>query len=918
MAEAEQPIAAKKGRFPRRFGRYVLLKELGQGGMGRVFLAVTGQAGVERVCSLKIVRRFQADRDADEMTQRFLDEAKVATKLSHENLVYVFDFGIVDRQGYLAMEYVSGKTLTEIWNRCAVKRVGFPPGLALFLVTEIVAGLAYAHSLDKLGLVHRDVSPSNIMVAYTGGVKLIDFGLAKWNDKVAKTAAGVNWGKISYMSPEQHRGKPIDHRSDLFSAGVILWELLTGRQLFSEAEGRKTDPEIPPPSRFHEGLSSSLDAVVLRALATDPAARFESGEQMIAALAAEMPRDGGKLQVASFLRQLFEADIKAEATEQSALVAQAAGLPEKPGPAAAGNDDRDPLVGTVLAGRYYVRRRIGEGAMGKVYEGHHTGIGKRVAIKIPRAAERRKAELAQRFRLEALAPSQIGQPNIADVTDCGSTPSGDFFFVMEFIDGIDLDKLIAREGGLPLERAALIAVQICRAVEAAHKAGIIHRDLKPSNVMLLRKNDEADFVKVLDFGVAKFLRNAGLTGEGSGRDDELDLTQADAAVGTPRFMAPEQIHGGKVDFRADIYAVGGILYAMLSGGRAPIEGDSVHNVWQRKVSEDPTPLRQHRSDIPSDVEALVMACLARDPGARPASAEALKKELLLALERIRAAGSSVLGMKAPSDTATFEPKRAAPARKRLALAAAAALFAAGGATATVLLSGGGPRPEPSVPGPSVFTGQGVAAHPRPRAENAAAPEVARLASAATTPGAETAAPEAPHPAPVQPAPGAVSAAARAEAPPAPPVPAGERRRIDKPDDLHVRGGPRASSVLAAPTPAPSAAARAGARPRPRPAAPAAPAAPPVASDDPNMLLAKAEADFAAGNFVPAALKARRAAVAGAGVRAWLLLGKSHEKLDDHSEALRAYQQALRLEPGHAAALDGERRTRAQIAQGASP
>src|SRR3954471_18290710 len=256
---AQPPLAA---RFPRRFGeRYVLLKPLGEGGMGEVFMSSSGRAGVTRVCALKIVRNFHPERDAEDLTQRFLDEAKVVTQLTHENLVYVFDFGIVDRKGYLAMEYVPGKTLTEVWNRCAQRRIGFPTGVSLFLAGEVLSALAYAHKAGGLGLVHRDVSPSNVMVAYTGGIKVIDFGLAKWQAKVSETAAGINWGKLNYMSPEQHHGKPVDHRSDLFSAGVIIWELLTGRQLFPNAKARAEMREIPPPSRFNSSVTPGLDLV---------------------------------------------------------------------------------------------------------------------------------------------------------------------------------------------------------------------------------------------------------------------------------------------------------------------------------------------------------------------------------------------------------------------------------------------------------------------------------------------------------------------------------------------------------------------------------------------------------------------------------------------------------------------------------
>jgi serine/threonine-protein kinase len=387
--------------------------------------------------------------------------------------------------------------------------------------------------------------------------------------------------------------------------------------------------------------------VLGKALAWSPTDRFATGEEMSAALFAEMPRDGGgKLAAAAFLTQLFDAEMRAELAEQRELIQRAAGLGDQVPPLEATDSavtEADPLIGKVLGDRYHVRRRIGEGAMGRVYEGHHTGIGKRVAIKIPRRVERRKRELARRFQREALAPSQIGHPNVVDVTDCGTTEDGDFFFVMEFVDGVDLEALVKRDGPMATERTLLVAVQVCRALEAAHRAGIIHRDLKPSNVMLVRASDEqGDLVKVLDFGVAKFLRD----------EAGPNLTVPDAAVGTPRFMAPEQIGGGGVvDFRADIYAVGGLLYFMLSGGHCPIEGSNVQDLWQRKLTEDPTPLRNYRSDLPDELDALIMQCLARDAARRPGSADDLKKLLLTALEEARTISSTLAGLRMPSATA---------------------------------------------------------------------------------------------------------------------------------------------------------------------------------------------------------------------------------------------------------------------------
>jgi serine/threonine protein kinase len=883
--------------FPRRFGsRYVLLKELGHGGMGKVFMASSGQAGLERISALKIINDLQAGRDADEMSQRFLDEAKVVTKLSHENLVFVFDFGIVKRQGYLAMEYVQGKTLTEVWNRCALRAVPFPIGVSLFFIGELTAGLGYAHGLQGLNLVHRDVSPSNLMISYTGGLKLIDFGLAKWKSKVSQTAAGINWGKLSYMSPEQQQGKPIDRRSDLYSAGVILWELLTGRQLFATEQARKQLADITPPSKINGHVSAELDALVLKALAPDPAQRFETGEEMSRAVSSLIPRDAGKLRVAEFMRDLFDSDIRAEAAERAELVSRAASAPvpvaevletSASGPIDAG----DRIVKTILADRYYVRRLIGEGAMGRVYEGHHTGVGKRVAIKIPRNSDRRKSELLQRFRMEANASSQIGHPNIADVTDCGATPAGDFFFVMEFIDGIDLSKLVHREGPLPLERSILISIQICRGLEAAHKVGIIHRDLKPSNIMLMREREE-DFVKVLDFGVAKFLRaDAGPQGT-----PPPELTRSDAAVGTPRYMAPEQITtGAEVDFRTDIYGLGGVMFFMLSGGHAPVEGDSVEAVWRNKIQQDPQPVRHWRSDMPKELESIVMRCLARDPAARPPSMEKLKQELVAALEHVRAAESGV-ALRAPSVTAMVPDTRRRE-RRILAFAAAAGIAAvSGGAWAWRWRAPSERAPATAIDTPEAHGGRNAPTVAPPPAE----PPAAMAPVAATQPRPVKAAPKV-----TKPATGTSDVSFRASKPLArtalslaPPKPA------PAPPQLSMRPSPPAA---------------------PRPPGPLAPLhgrtsaisseyppPPPTTTGEAEALLANAEELFQRGKFALAVLVAKKAVNHGSRLRGQLLLGKIQYRMSLFEEALAAYEQALSVDPENATAKRGREQARAAL------
>jgi serine/threonine-protein kinase len=867
--------------------------------MGHVFMALTGQAGVERVCALKVLKEVRAGRDAEELTQRFLDEAKVVTKLSHENLVYVFDFGIHERQGYLAMEYVQGKSITETWNRCAARRDGFPIGMSIYYIAELVSALWYASNVDGLGLVHRDISPSNVMLTYTGGVKLIDFGLAKWKAKVVQTATGVQWGKTSYMSPEQYMGKPVDHRSDLYSAGVILWELLTGRQMFPPSESRLPTATVSPPSRHTRDVTPGLDSVVMRALAVHAADRFQSGEEMCAALLAEMPQErGGKMQAAKFIGRLFEAELRAEMAEQRDLVERAghmesdkaADRSERSDPALINepitdgettpDPDPDGLIGKTLSDRYFVRRLVGEGAMGRVYEGHHTGIGKRVAIKIAHQVERRKSEVAKRFQREALAPAQIGHPNVADVTDCGATPTGEFFFVMEFIDGVSLDAVIKRDGQLSIERALTIAAQICRALEAAHRAGIIHRDLKPSNVMLVRSQDQEELVKVLDFGVAKFLHDTG---------DGANLTLTDAAVGTPKYMAPEQIRGGgKADFRSDIYALGAILYTMLAGGRLPIEGGTVEEIWQHKLTRDPYPLREYRSDLPADLEELVLACLARDPAERPKSAIDLKKTILAHLESVRSTSDSILGMKSPSQTEILS-QRGLKLRARVGVALGTLTAAMVAVTGMYFVhwpfSHSKEVPEP-------------AAQAAKKTPPLALPPPAEIVIPTPSPALPAAA-IAPPPAPAQPS------AAKEPSPPAQPR---QRQQPGEGAEMALPGSQtksRAHPTKTAPTAEDDE--RSGA-----------------SNDEAASAAAKAETAFSAGRLASArmaatdAVAAARKASPDLKVRALIILGKVELASEDFAKAERTFEQALAIDPDHPVARKGKERAQEGAAKAGRP
>src|SRR5215831_13234449 len=316
--------------FPRKFGKYHLLAPLAQGGMGALYLAVSGDSGLEKLCVIKTVLPHLAD---SEYVARFRDEAKVVVKLSHGNLVPVFDAGQVGGEIFVAMDFVEGKDLRAVWNRCARRGVAFPVDIAVYIVKELCRGLSYAHGFRDLELVHRDVSPPNILISFTGEVKLTDFGLASSTLKMEKTAPGVIYGKVSYMAPEQARGEPLDGRTDLYAAGIILWELLTGRQLFPQVEGQPTDlatrakdPHPDPPSRRAPRVPPLLDEIVVRALASDRDLRYQNGEEMRAALAGWLAREAPATDAArmeKFVTGLFAEDMARERAERGTLVVKA-------------------------------------------------------------------------------------------------------------------------------------------------------------------------------------------------------------------------------------------------------------------------------------------------------------------------------------------------------------------------------------------------------------------------------------------------------------------------------------------------------------------------------------------------------------------------------------------------------------------
>ena len=273
----------------------------------------------------------------------------------------------------------------------------------------------------------------------------------------------------------------------------------------------------------------------------------------------------------------------------------------------------DPLLNQVLAGRYLIKKKLGEGGMGAVYLSQHTILEKAVALKILHGEFARKPDLVERFMQEARAASRIRHENVIDISDFGSTPDGMVFFAMELLQGHDLHEEIARarlaKTRLPWERSRKIFLQICSALAAAHAQGIVHRDLKPENIYLVEWLGHKDFVKLLDFGIAKLTEAS---------EGDRKLTRTGMLFGTPEYMSPEQARGENVDHRVDVYAMGCILFQLVTG-KVPFEAENFMGILSLHLTEPPPPIDPSvlvEIGAPPELEFIIQKALAKSRAER--------------------------------------------------------------------------------------------------------------------------------------------------------------------------------------------------------------------------------------------------------------------------------------------------------------
>ena len=628
---------------PRALGRLLLLKLIARGGMGDVFLAATtGIEGAERAVVVKTVRRDHIHDGS--FLARFLDEARVQSQLNHPGVAQVLE-ATTDENGepFTVVEHVEGRSLADVRQRAMNlgTRVAWPEAVSIAL--EMAQALSHVHERlgpdgTPLGIVHRDLSPQNVMIGYAGEVKLIDFGTARGHNRRCHTVAGVVFAKPGYVAPEIARQQVGDGRIDVYALGIMLWELVTGRRYLTgepqtHLEQAAAGTLIVPRIAAEVGAPAQLDVVIDRLTVSDPEKRYTGATAAteLARVLSEAPTPkagerGIRARVAQLMRSLFPNEPGRSRSDFARLLSEARKLSPKPEatPSAPGvslkvaehmNGEGGLLPGT----SYRLVRRIGEGASGTVWAAEHTELGRTFAIKVLAPEHGSSPGPLERFRREARVLAALSHPNLAYLHDFGRALDGRMFLVMELLEGETLDV----GGRRPWRECLELGMQIASALEAAHSAGLVHRDLKPHNLFLTKTGT----VKLLDFGVAVALSDAG----------EAEKPRGFAIFGTPEYMAPEQISGEPVDGRADLYALGCVLYELMTGER-PFEGPSSVVVLGKQLREEPIAPRARVNEIPSRAEAIVLRALCKQPAERYASAAEMRAAMKEMLDGSRSRG----------------------------------------------------------------------------------------------------------------------------------------------------------------------------------------------------------------------------------------------------------------------------------------
>jgi serine/threonine protein kinase len=596
----------------KKIGKYEIIEEIGSGGMGVVYRAHDPVLGRDVAIKLIVAKAMDP-----EMRERFYREARASGKLQHENLAVVYDVGEIEGRPYIVMEYLKGKDLGAIIK--AKTPLTLPQKLDYS--RQICKGLAFVHSEN---IIHRDIKPENIMIVGGGKVKILDFGIARpVSSKL--TQAGTRVGTPWYMSPEQIKGDGIDKRSDIFSFGVLLYELLTYRRPFEGDDTTvmyKIVHEEPPPFQLDDmEMQEELKALLAKCLAKSANDRFNSFTEVIGALEQAETKWADQQRIKTLLAEAKTLTL--QRNFQQALTRFDEILRLDPENAEAKTrrqeclgQDKDRRTMKVMAGQivgetishYRILERLGAGGMGVVYKAEDIKLKRLVALKFLLPELSRDESATKRFIREAQAVSSLDHPNICTVHEIDESENGQLFICMTYYEGQTLRDII-RTGKTNLASSLSMAIDIASGIAKAHEDGITHRDLKPSNIIVTKDG----VVKIVDFGLAKLASNTKITKTGT-------------TVGTLAYMAPEQIKGHEVDHRCDIWALGVTLYELMTG-KLPFEGEQELSLLYAIVNEEPAPPSKINPAISPALESIIRQALQKAPENRFAAMQEMYEAL---------------------------------------------------------------------------------------------------------------------------------------------------------------------------------------------------------------------------------------------------------------------------------------------------
>ena len=622
FSDAEMPV---------RFGRYMLLRRKSLETIGEHFLALWGvDEGIDQLRTVRAI--YPSVAEDEDFVALFTEEARSLSQLSSSNVVRVIEVGRESGIPFVAQEHVEGIALERLLTLAEDRGTRCHWELAAHVTAEILRGLDHVHRREDvrgipLAMRHGDVRPPNVLVSFNGEVKLTNFSSSLYFMVNEATNAQFETERGIFSPPEGRvvlqQGATV--ANDLWGASIILLFLLEGSNALKHIRNFSPNGESLTSIAYRiRGVPKRVNLLLARALHSDPRHRFESAAAMRDTL-LEIIKESGEGHppddLAAFVKDLGAADREEEELFVRKMVGREASM---------SLDESSDLgkisPGVIIDGKYQLLRLLGEGGMGQVFEAEHVGIEKRVAVKVLHERVLHDEVAVERFRREAKIMGGLGHPNIVGVSDYGVTAEGNYYLVMELLDGGSLGAKIADQGSIPSEEIVEIMIPVCRGLAAAHAAEVVHRDLKPDNIFLTKVGP-----RIVDFGIAK---------RADMEEESHSLTRTGNICGTVEYISPEQLTGGVVDHLVDIYTAGLIIYEALTGV-TPFKGRNIAETMHRIMTDKVVSPRKRTGNrgIPRILEEVCLKAMAREPEKRFQSAD----EMRLALEEVREIFTGITG-----------------------------------------------------------------------------------------------------------------------------------------------------------------------------------------------------------------------------------------------------------------------------------